>query len=516
MDTTRRPGDGEATPTVGDEVRRICDSVRSTLGPCGAAKLVVTPDGSVSTTPSGRRVVDLLAFDGPEASLLETAAEDVVREHGDGATTTLLLTGELLWAADELRELGLARSTVVEGFREAAAVAVEAVADLRRPSGTVGFDAVARTALTGVRDPTARATVADGVARLAEAADDGLDGVDVVSRLGGTPGSTDIVDGVVLDRRPVDRSMPRRPERDGVVLCSETVDVPSVDRDVSLDVDGFDGRAAVGEREREQFRTALADLVAADCGFLATERAVNDRVESILGAHGVLAVDRVDAADMERLARATGATVVPDVDHVTAEAMGRGTARVVRKAGRDYAVVEGDADDAVATLFCRAPDPRAVETFEASVESAIAAVDAAARGGTIVPGGGATAMHAAREIRGHARAIDHRRRLAVEAYADALLAVPRTLAANAGADPASALAELASAHATGQATTGVDARTGEIRDCFGEEAVLEPPSQVAGVWGAATDLATQAVRIDERLPASDLPETGPVETDGEA
>ncbi|WP_101297007.1 TCP-1/cpn60 chaperonin family protein [Halegenticoccus soli] len=501
----------------------VCDLARTTLGPFGATKLVIRRGGNVTTTASGAELLDDLEVTDPGVTLLRTGATGFRDRHGDGATTLVTFAGALLEEAVGLVDQGLHPTAVERGYREGLSVALDRLDGRSHPLSLVGPAAVARTALTATRNPAVKRRVGEYVAEVAEAVGDagpaGPTSVKVSARIGAAS-ETELVQGLVLDHEPVSEAMPRREPDAGVALLSSTVDLPRLggatggpNARVVLSADSFDDRAAIGESEREAFRDRLRAAVDAGCRFVATERAVNDRVKSVLADHGVVALERVERDDLGRLARSTGARVVPSLGHASPETLGRADVTVRREAGRDFVFVESAAGDPVYTLFCRAPDPRSVSEFEASVESAIAATVRAAEDGTVVPGGGAIDVELARAVREHARSVDGREQLAVEAFADALEVVPRTLATNAGLDGWTGLIRLRVAHHEGRSTIGIDALAGETGETLRDDPIVEPAGLKRDALSAATDLAAQLIRIDERLPATDLGprEPGPPE-----
>ncbi len=512
----------DALPALVGDASTVCGIVRSTLGPFGATKLVVDEHGNVTATDSGSIVLEELDVDNPAVKTFRRAATVFERSYGDGATTLVTLVGGLLDEADRLAGMGLHPTAIERGYREGLSSAVGSLDRRARPLGEPGLGpaAVARSALTGTRNPHVRERLGSYLAEAVEAitAETGEfdpDMVKVVARLGGAEGETELVHGVVLERDPVAEAMPRTLRDVGIAVVSETVDVPSIggptnDRSLTFrfSPESFEDRAAVGDQERERFQEQLQDAHDAGLRVILSERGINERVQRTLANHGVLAIHQVDEEDVARLARATGATVVPGLGQVNEGTLGHGTARVVRRAGRDMTVVEAEGDAPVYTLFCRAPDERAVESFERSVEHALAAVTSARRTDTIVPGGGAIETAAAGDVREHARSVSDREALAVEAFGDALTAVPRTLARNAGLDGGLSLVRLRVAHHEGRDATGVDCLSGELVDVV-EEGIVDPVDLKREVWTAATELACYLLRIDEQLAADDLERQDP-------
>lgn len=493
-------------------VRTVTDVVQTTLGPFGANKLILQEDGTVTATASPTELLERLAVTDPAVTLLETATSGFRDRHGDGTGTVVTLAGALLREADKLVEQGLHPTAIERGYREGLDSALAAVDHTARPLDSVGAAAVPTTALTGTRDPRVRQSVAAQVVEAVETAGSDADrNIRVISRPGGSAAETELVSGVVLERGPVLESMPRSTGRDGIAVLSSTVDVPHVgsqlgrvSRRVILDAESFEDREAVAENENEAFAEHLRSAVDAGCGTVVTERAINERVRSRLASEGIIGIHRVDTDEIRQIARVTGATVVPTLEQVSEEMLGTGSVTVQRKAGRDVTVVKSDAVEGAHTLFCRAPDPRTASAFERSVEAAIAATAAAVRDGRVVPGGGAVEATASQHVEEDARSLEGRQQLSADAFGTALMTVPRALAMTAGLDGGRTVVQLRVARSEGRDSIGVDALAGTTADVLDGDPIVEPVSIKKAILTAATDLATQLIRIDDRLQAVDL------------
>ena len=498
------------------DVRTMCDIVDSTLGPFGANKLIVEADGTVTTTATGSAVIGKLDVSNPSIRLLRSGVEGFGEVHGDGASSVVTVLGGLLREADRLVELGCHPTVIERGYREAMTVADEYVETHARPLSAVGAEAVAETALTGTRDPAIRESTASLVTKAIDSVlsdpstgSDVGQSVTVVSHVGATAAQSELVPGVVVDTSPDVRSMPRDVGNAGVAVLSGKVDVPHVSEldggEHAFSVDGFETRAAVGDRERASFIETLNQVVDAGCRAIFTTGGVNDRVVTMLANRGIVAFSALDEADVALVARATGAMVVPSLDDVSRETLGDGSVSVNRHAGHDMVHIRADAVP-VFTLFCRAPDPRSTDAFERSVEAAIHATTAALADGRVVPGGGAVEVGASRAVHQHAPSVTGKEQLAVEAFADSLLAVPRALARNGGMDGWTAIARLVAAHSTGRDAIGVDSIRGETRDVLTDRPLAEPVKVRRSIWNTATDLAVRFLRVDEQIFARDLGE----------
>jgi chaperonin GroEL (HSP60 family) len=123
--------------------------------------------------------------------------------------------------------------------------------------------------------------------------------------------------------------------------------------------------------------------------------------------------------------------------------------------------------------------------------------------GKVMPGGGAPETELAMQLRDFADSVGGREQLAVEAFADALEVIPRTLAENAGHDPIDSLVDLRSQHDGGNKAAGLDAYTGDVVD-MEADGVVEPLRVKTQAIESATEAATMILRIDDVIAAGDL------------
>jgi chaperonin GroEL (HSP60 family) len=256
-------------------------------------------------------------------------------------------------------------------------------------------------------------------------------------------------------------------------------------------------------REDEQLRELVDDVLACGANVVFCQNGIDELAHEYLADRGVLAVRRVRKDEIEFLADLLDARLVGDFDTITPEDVASGT--VTRDEDADRFVVEGPGHGA--TLLLRGSTGRVREELERCVEDALDVVAAAVESGRVVAGGGAVEVELARRLRTHADAAGGREGLAVAAVADALEAVPRAIAANAGLDPVDALVALRAAHADGETRAGLDVDTGEAVDAL-DAGVVEPTAVKRRAYGATVEAAGLVLRIDDILAADDLSTTG--------
>jgi chaperonin GroEL (HSP60 family) len=229
---------------------------------------------------------------------------------------------------------------------------------------------------------------------------------------------------------------------------------------------------------------------------------VADQVAAILAKNGVIAFETGDD-EGDELAHATGLSRVANVENLEAEDLGSAGSVSVEKYGDEYVtfVEDGAAGEAV-TVFARGGTEHVTDELERVLGDALDVVTAAIDQGGVVPGAGATEIAIADHIRAEAAGVEGRKQLAVEAFADAVDVLPRTLAENTGMDPIDALVDLRAEHENeGIAGIIAEGQTGVIDDPV-ELAVLDPVAVKHEALESASEAATMIVRIDDVISAS--------------
>jgi chaperonin GroEL (HSP60 family) len=222
--------------------------------------------------------------------------------------------------------------------------------------------------------------------------------------------------------------------------------------------------------------------------------------QHFLAKEGILAVRRVKKSDMDALARATGAKVVTRVSDISKDDLGNAESVKEKKiAGDDMVFVEGCKNPKSVSLLVRGGSEHVVDEAERAVHDAIGSTSTAIRDGKIVAGGGSVEIEVAMKLREYAKKIGGREQLAIEAFAETLEIIPRTLAETAGMDPIDTLVALRSKHAEKDGKyTGVDVYNGKLAN-MKDAKVIEPLSVKTQAITSASEVAEMILRIDDLI-----------------
>jgi len=492
--------------------KAVAEAVRTTLGPRGMDKMLVSDGGDVTITNDGATILQEMDIEHPAAQMIVEVAESQEAEVGDGTTTAAVLSGQLLVQAEDLLDQDVHPTTIVEGYHEAAEIAHETIDDL-----VVGDDvddetliSVAESSMTGkgTGGVTARSlaeTVVEAV-RHVEQANGGVDreNVRVHTQVGASSSATELVEGIVLDEHPAHSEMPTAVEDATVAVIDADLDVRSGDVDVEYSVDSMDQLNAAMDAEEEELRGYAEALADAGVDVVFNKSGIDDRVAGFLAKEGILAFKSLDDSDTSRIAKAVGANRVGTVEDLAEADLGELDRVSVEQYGDDeLAFVEGGAAAESVTVFVRGGTEHVTDELERAIGDAIDVVAVAADSGEVVPGAGATEIAIAAAVRDRAAGIEGRKQLAVESFADAVDSLPRTLAENTGMDPIDALVDLRARHDSDPGTAGLIAsgETGEIADPA-EHGIIDPAAVKREAVESATESATMIARIDDVISAN--------------
>ncbi|AZH27164.1 thermosome subunit alpha [Haloplanus aerogenes] len=489
--------------------KAVANAVRTTLGPRGMDKMLVDASGTVVVTNDGATILGEMDIEHPAAKMIVEVAETQEESVGDGTTTAAVLAGELLARAEDLLDSDLHPTVVVEGYDEAVGIALTAIGEMTLEAD-LDDDLLARVAESsmtgkGTGDVSAEILAERVVAAVRHVTTDGdidHDSIHITTHTGASSSATRLVEGVVVDKDPLVDAMPRSVEEATVAVVDVKLDVrkSSVDTEYAItSVDQLDAALDAEETELRGYASALAD---AGVDVVFCTKKVDDRVANHLARAGILAFGNVKGSDATAIARAVGARRLGTVADIDPDDLGYADSVDIERFGTDdLVVVEGGAAAAAVTLLLRGGTEHVVDELERAVTDAVDGVVAAVESGGVVPGAGATEIAVVSRVREAAARIAGRKQLAVEAFADAVEALPRTLAENTGMDPIDAMVDLRTHHEReGRAGIISGGRTGSVGDPV-EYGILDPAAVKREAVGSAAEAATMILRIDDVIAA---------------
>ncbi len=498
--------------------KAIADAVRTTLGPKGMDKMLVDSLGDIVITNDGATILKEIDVAHPAGKMMVEVAKSQDTEVGDGTTSAVVLSGELLKVAEELLDQNVHPTVITNGYRLAVEKALETLPEL-------GIDVnndellkeIAMTAMTGKNVGDSKEYLADiavtAVNSVAEKVGDkyvvDIDNIKVEKKQGGGIADTELIDGVVLDKEKVHPRMPKRVEEAKVALINSGFEVKKTEIGAKIQINDPSQIQAFLDQEAEEIKKMVDKVKESGATVVFCQKAIDDLAQHYLAKYGIYAVRRVKKSDMEKLAKATGAKIVTNLDDLSPEDLGYAKVVEERKIGDDHMTfVTGCKNPKSVSILIRAGTEHVVDEVDRALHDALKVVAVALEDGVAVPGGGATEIRLAMKLREYAPSVGGREQLAIEKFADALEIIPRTLAENAGLDAIDIMMKLKAEHQKGNHYAGVDVFEGAIGDMVAKK-VIEPLRVKKQALESATEVATMILRIDDVIASKGSGDKGP-------
>jgi thermosome len=502
--------------------RVVAEAVKSSLGPKGMDKMLVDSFGDVTITNDGATMLKEMDIQHPAAKMMAEISKTQDDEVGDGTTSVVVLTGELLGKAVELMDKKIHPTVVIDGYRDAQNNAIKFLDDIaikvdskdKMVLKKVAMTSLASKLVAGYSDYIADLAV-DAILQVAEEEDGGygvdLDMIKLEKKPGGAMTETKLLRGLVIDKEVVHSDMPKLVRDAKIGLLNAAMEIEKTELTAKIHIERPDEMQAYLDQEEHMLRDMVKKVKDAGVNVLFCQKGIDDMIQHFLAREGILAARRLKKSDMEALAKATGAKVVSSIDEFSGDDLGYASTVEEHKISDDNMIfVEGCKNPKAVSILIRGGTERIVDEAERSLHDALSVVRDVVLEPRIVAGGGAPEIEIAQRLRRYAEGLAGRTRLAVSAFAEALEVIPTTLAENAGMDPIDAISEMQSRHENGELWVGLNSFEGKVSD-MAELDVYEPVQVKAQAIKSATEASTMLLKIDDVIASSKMkpPAGGP-------
>ena len=520
--TERERGKGAASNNIA-AARAVADTVRTTLGPRGMDKMLVDSMGDITITNDGVTILKEVDIEHPAAKMLVEVAKTQDQQCGDGTTTAVVLSGELLKRSERLLDQNVHPTVITRGFQLAVQEARrllegEIGTSVKPGDHTVLLDC-ARTAMgskgvAGSRDELAQIAI-DAVQRVAEKRGDktvcDVDQIKVEKRHGGTVRDTQLIEGILLDKERGHPRMPSELEQAKIALLNSALEVKKTEIESKINIKNPAQIQSFLDEEDKTFRKMAETIKSSGANVVVCQKGIDDVVLHYLARDGIYAVKQVKESDLQKLARATGGKIVTGIKELTAADLGHAAKVEERKVGDDHMTfVTGCSNPRSVSVLIRGGTEHVTQEVERSLHDALKVVASVLEDGVVCPGGGATEVELAVKLRKWAASVGGREQLAAEAFAQSLEAIPWALAENGGYDSINTLIELRSAHDGPNANknVGINLQDGKAADMW-KLHVIEPLRVKRQALTSAVEVANMVLRIDDIIASKRSSPAGP-------
>uniref|UniRef100_A0A452FLQ3 T-complex protein 1 subunit zeta n=1 Tax=Capra hircus TaxID=9925 RepID=A0A452FLQ3_CAPHI len=446
------------------------DVLRTNLGPKGTMKMLVS-DGNVP--------LHEMQMQHPTASLIAKVTTD-------GTTSSVLIIGELLKQADLYISEGLHPRIITEGFEAAKEKALQFLEQVKvsKEMDRETLIDMARTSLhTKVHAELADVLtepVVDSIWAIKKQ-DEPIDlfMVELMEMKHKSETFTSLIRGLVLDHRRRHPDMKKRVEDACILMCN-----------VSLEYEKTEVNSAFFYKSAEE----RDKLVKAEKKFIEDRVKKNNRPERKVcndSDKGIIALLRAKRRNMERLTLACGGIALNPLDDLNPDCLGHAGLVYECTLGEEkFTFIEKCNNAHSITLLIKGPNKHTLTQIKDAITVGLRAIKNAID----------DSLAMAEGLVKYKPCVKSRAQLGVQAFADALLIIPKVLAQNSGFDLQETLVKVKAEHSESSQLVSVDLNTGEPM-----------VAAEAGIWDnycvkkqllhSCTVIATNILLVDEIMRA---------------
>jgi T-complex protein 1 subunit zeta len=517
---------GEALRTNINAGEGLQDVLRSNLGPSGTLKMLVDGAGAIKLTKDGAVLLKEMQIQNPTAVMIARAATAQDDICGDGTTSVVLMVGELLKQADRFVQEGLHPRVIVDGYDMAKEETLKFL-DTFKVTRSIDRElllSVARTSLsTKINKALAEQltpSIVDAVLAIQRAPEKpDLHMVEIMKMQHRTASDTQLLRGLALDHGARHPDMPKRVENAYILTLNVSLEYEKSEINSGFFYNSAEQRDKLVASERRFVDDKLKKIVALKnevCGddpkksfVVINQKGIDPLSLDVLVKNGILALRRAKRRNMERLQLVCGGQAQNSVDDLDPSVLGWAGLVYEHTLGEEkYTFVEEVKDPKSVTLLIKGPNQHTITQISDAVRDGLRSVYNTIVDECVIPGAGSFQMAAAQHLMSEdfQKTIKGKARNGIEAFAKALLIIPKTLAQNSGHDIQDAIAKLDDEHRHGN-IVGLDLVTGEPMDPV-QEGVFDSYRVLRNSIASSSGITSNFLLCDELLKARQMSRQG--------
>ncbi len=461
--------------------KMVAEIVKTTLGPKGMDKMLVSPTNDIIVTNDGVTILDEMQIEHPAAKMMVEIAKTQESEVGDGTTTAVMIAGKLLENAEKLLDKKIHPTVITKGYRMAAEKCQEILKEISlkiTPEDDEVLKQIAMTAMTGKGAEDSREKFANIIVRAVKQIQvDGkidLNNIKIEKAKGEGIRDTELISGIVLDKEKVSAEMPSIVQEARIALIDFPLELKNPEIDTKISISSPEQLQNFIVQEERAIKEMVNKVKASNANAIFCQKGIDDFAQYLLSKEKIYACRRVSKSDMEKIAKATGGVIVSNLNELTQFELGYAQFIEEVKRGEDVLTyIKGCQNPKALTILIRGGTEHVIDEIERAIKDGLGDVVSSLKTGLVVPGGGAIETELAKRLREFGQSLSGREQLAIEEFASALEFIPITLAENAGLDPIDILTELKARHDAGEKNAGLNLFTNKIENVL-EARIIEP------------------------------------------
>jgi len=487
----------------------IAETVKSTLGPRGMDKMLVDRLGSIVITNDGATILEEIDVRHPAAKIMVEIARTQELECGDGTTTAVLLAGELLTQGEKLLALKIHPNIIINGFKKALTKSQELLQNYSFSVNLDDFNTLKKIAKSAINSKLLQ-NLADSLANIAvqavlrireqqtHSSFANIEDVQIVKHQGQSISDTTLIEGIILEKELEHPEMIKKVHNAKIALLDMPLEIEKTKFDTELRITQPLQIKSYLDEEDTLLRTMVQKICDVGANVVMSQKGMALLVEHLFTKNQILAIGHLKKAEMTKIRRAVGGKVVSSVEDLSPEILGEAGCVEEKFVGSKKMIFIHDCQNPRSiSILIRGGVEHLLHEVERNLIDAMSVIADIVRNNRYVAGGGSIEIELAKNIRQYAVQIGGREQLAIEAFAESLETIPKTLAENAGYNPIDILVDLRATHTSEENKyIGFNVINGNLND-MNEYGVLEPLMVKAQALKSATEAASMILKIDD-------------------
>eukprot|EP00657_Telonema_sp_P-1_P009036 TRINITY_DN3222_c0_g1_i2.p1 TRINITY_DN3222_c0_g1~~TRINITY_DN3222_c0_g1_i2.p1 ORF type:complete len:533 (-),score=215.27 TRINITY_DN3222_c0_g1_i2:107-1705(-) len=445
----------------------IANIVKTSLGPLGLDKMLLDNMGEITITNDGATILQLLEVEHPAGKILVELAGLQDSEVGDGTTSVVIIASELLKRASDLVGQQIHPTSIISGYRLAMREACKYVEDhLAVDSVALGRECLMNTCRTTIASKLLSTDAdfwssmcVDAVLNMkvtnpfTDEVSYPVKSIGILKKQGKGSKESALLDGFGLNCVRASQAMPKKLENIKIALLDYNLKKYRLAFGVQVVVTDPEELEKIRDRESQITKDRIQLIIDSGANVILTAKGIDDYSLKFLVESGVMGVQRVLKSDLRKLAKATGGRLVESLatleggEAFDASCLGSAESiEQIRVCDDEMILIKGTPVRKGNTILLRGPNQFYLDEAHRTITDCLLAVRRVLESGSVVPGGACVETALCIYLENFATTLGSREQLAISQFADALLVIPKTLAANAAKDAVELSAKLRAIH----------------------------------------------------------------------
>ncbi|MCX6749673.1 MAG: thermosome subunit beta, partial [Candidatus Pacearchaeota archaeon] len=274
--------------------RMVAEIVKTTLGPKGMDKMLVSPTGEIIVTNDGVTILEEMQIEHPAAKMMVEIAKTQDAEVGDGTTTVVMLAGKLLENAEKLIDKKIHPTVITKGYRLASEKSQEILREIAlkiTPDDEDILKQIAMTAMTGKGAEDSREWFADIIVRAIKQIENNgkvdLGDIKIEKSRGDGIKDTELISGIVIDKGRISQDMPAFVRSSKIALVDFPLELRNPEIETKISISSPDQLQGFIAQEEREIREMVEKVKLSGANVIFCQKGIDDFAQYLLAKEGI-------------------------------------------------------------------------------------------------------------------------------------------------------------------------------------------------------------------------------------